>query len=724
MLLFFISFLLVFVSSYFITSIISPKKSILGFIYLLLIAFAQIVLTFEILSLFTLIKQYWVLGLNILFFVASAIVWNKHQRPLWSLEFRDFKNKVNNAMKLDKSLMWLYVGFITLVGSALILNLLMPITNADAHAYHVARSVFWVLQGSLSHFNIADIRNLCLPINSEILYSWVILFFKKDVFLSMFSFCGYLLLIASVYNILGFLGYCLRKRLWVIFIFSSFASVIVQISSTETDIIIAGLVSSSIFLFWYALKNNEKAPLYMSSLAYALALGTKTTSIIAIPGVGLFLLALCFYYKKYKQLGYFLGFGLLNFLIFSSYNYILNFIQFGSFFGPKSFMVVSKNYYGIKGAVSNFIKYFFMFIDTTGFKWSDYVADNVIKTRDVVLNFLHLGYIPDGLYSLEFTVNRLLLEPAMGPGILGFLVYLPCLIWALIKPIFVRKSRKVWFNFAFALLFIVNLISISYLLAYMSYTVRFIMFFIVLSSPVLVYSYFSKRNPFKYVIIVFAFFYLVFVSTHLWARPFIMLYPLLSKHPSISYLREVAYCKSYEENPVYLNPTCLLRNQIRDRFTTDNRILAFLNTSDAAFIIKTLEFEGYKIDFVTMEDVPNIDFDKYDLIISSDKGQSATFIKDYERRKNELKIENMRFVFAKKVLVPCLYVENPNLVNSNSPDMKYPYQVRCGMSREFLTDKNLVFDGMAGFINHSSESFKYYFLYRNNNRPAKYKPLR
>lgn len=719
MFLFIISLSLVFISSYFLTSIIAPKKSILGFIYLFLIAFAQIILTFEILSLFTAIKQFWVLGLNTLFLVTSTYFWNKNSRPLWNLDCKEFRNRLLNSLKLDKSLMWLCTGFCTFIIVTSILCLLLPISNADAQAYHVARSVFWVLQGSLNHFDVADIRNLCLPINSEILYSWVILFVKRDVFLGFFSFVGYLLSMVSIYNILGFLGYCTRRRLWVIFILSSFASVIVQASSTETDIIIAGLISSSIFLFWYALRNNKKTPIFMASLAYAIAIGTKTTSIIAIPGVGLFLLALCFYFKKFKPLACFLSFGIINFIIFSSYNYILNYIQFSNFLGPQSFIVVSKNYYGIKGAVSNFIKHIFMFIDFTGFKWADYVGPSIMHIRNSVLNFLHLNYIKDGLYTTPYVVNRFLLEPLMGTGILGFLIYLPSIAWALIKPIFKPKSKKTWFIFAFAILLIVNILIMSYVLVYMSFNVRFIMSFIVLSSPILVNSYLSNKNPIKYIIIIFSLFYLICISTHLWSRPFVKLGRVLMDHPSITYLRKIALCKDYEKIPAYTNTTCVLTDKIRKNFPTDTRILAFISTTDRIFTIKSLEFNGYKVDIKTLEDASKIDFDNYNLVISTNNGQAATYIKDYEQRKNSYKIVGNAIYFDRKVLVPCYYVSNPNLKNSPNKESLYPYEVKCAMSQNFLNKKHLEMIGIAGLVDSTSKSREYYIIYKNTKRPLK-----
>lgn len=720
MLLFLISFLLVFISSYLLTSVITPKKSILGLIYIFLIAFAQIVLTFEILSLFTAMNQFWVLVLNSVFAITSATIWNKKSRPIWSLEIKNFKNKVNNSLKLDKFLIWLYVGFLIFIIVAIFLNVTMPITSADALAYHVNRSLFWVLQGNLNHFEVADIRNLCLPINSEILYAWVLLFLKTDALLGFFAFVGYLLSIISIYNILGLMGYCVRKRLWVIFIISSFSSVIVQVSGTETDIIIAGLITSCIFLFWYALKHNEKTPVFMASLAYALALGTKTTSIIAIPGVGLILLALCFNYKKYKPLGAFLGFGLLNFLIFSSYNYILNLIHFHSPNGPASFIVVSKNYFGIKGMISNFIKYIFMFFDFTGFKWGDYITPQMTLMRNGFLNFLHLGYIPDGLYTTPYEVNRRLLEPLMGAGVLGLIVFLPCMIWAFIKPIFKRKSKKTLLIGLFALAFIVNILSLSYLLAYMSFSVRFIMSFMVISAPILIYSYLPKKNPLKYIIVFFALFYLICVSTHLWPRPFMKIARIfIHERHSLSYLQNICRCKDFNVNPDYTNSMCILAEKIQEKIPNNKKIIAFLNTSDSIYNIKALEFKGYKIDFAILEDANNIDFSKYNFVITPNNVQKVSYIKHYEQRRNEYKTENNKIIFSKKILAPCIYEKNASLQLLNNQESQYPFQSHCWMKQKFIDNNHLIPIIAAGLMKPNVKDFNYYIIYLNT-KPKKY----
>lgn len=715
MILFFISFLLVFLTSYFITSIIASKKNILCLIYLFLIAFAQVVLIFELLSIFNSINIPSVLVVNIVVFISTVIIWLKKQKPLFALNLLGFKNKILNSFKLDKSLLFLAIGFIVLIVSAIILGLIMPVTSADGHTYHVARCAFWIMQESLKHFDTPDIRMLCLPINSEILYSWVILFTKKDVFLGLFSFVGYFLAIVSIFNIMGYLGYCYRKRLWVIFILSSLPSVLVQASSTETDIIIAGLISSSILLFWNSLKTGEKIPVFMSSLAYALAIGTKTPALIMIPGVGLLFLGLSIYYKNYEKLKLFLIFGIINFILFASYNYILNFIHFSNIFGSESFILVSKNYYGLKGLFANVVKYVFMFADFTGFKWGLYLGPHIEHTRLSLLNLLHLNMVKDGIYNSKTLINYTLIEPLIGSGILGFIVFLPTLFWSLVKPIFKHHSKKTNFLLAFGLLFVINIILLSSNLTYMTFSVRFIMSFIVVSSPILVYSYLSNKNPLKYIVLIFAMFYLTCISTHLWARPFTYILKELFESKSITQIRLNSRCNDLTVPNSTSDSLCILRKDIKKYYSKNNSFLALISSSDYIYDVKSLEFEGYKIDFKTLEDVNKIDFNKYNIIFAPNTSQVSTVIKNFDPKNNNYTIYNSYALLNQNSKTSCYYVKNSFIPNNSNTQ---PYQVRCNMTESFVKSKNMNIIGFVGVADNPDKKNDYYVIYENTKKPA------
>lgn len=725
--LFIISFLLVISSSYLITSMLSKKNDPCGLFYFPITIFSQVVLTFEILSLFKAISIAGVLFFNILIASITYHIWNKKNKPLWFFEKNIIKRlfkKIINSFKLDKTLIVLGICYAVFIFSALFLAIIMPVTSGDGKVYHVARSFFYVIQGSLNHFTINDIRALCMPINSEILYSWIILFFKKDVLLALYSFFGYVYTIIALFNIMGFLKFSYRRRLWIIFILSSFSSVIVQASSTETDIIITALVSSSIYLFWSGLKNNTKIPVVIASLSYALAIGTKTPSIIMIPAVGFFMLTLCFYYKKYRPLGLFLGCGVLNFIIFSSYNYILNLIHFGNITGPETFMIVSKNYDGIKGACANFIKYIFMFFDFTGFKWPDYIMDDLLKIKDSTLAFFGLANMKDGLYTVDKYFQRSLIEQLMGAGILGFAAFLPCWIFSLTSCGF-SKNRTRKLLFLYAVVMLINLISISYLLSYMSYSVRFLMSFMVLSAPILAFTYFSNKNPLKYIIIYFSIYYLAFVSTHIWVRPFVRIVKYLKTNPSIQMVRQIGVCGDFytlETNKV----DCKIRRNIEE-YSKDVKILLLPESAINYVGYGKLILKGYKIDIGEPEMLSFMDkdFNEYDLIISPEARQRSTIIKDYENRKNDFVVDSINRVAKRLIERPydCIYEYNERIsVFDEKGELRKPLAVVCNITPKYLKTKNFRVSRIVG-IEGPDDSLisNFYFFYQNISKKPKLK---
>ena len=380
-------------------------------------------------------------------------------------------------------------------------------------------------------------------------------------------------------------------------------------------------------------------------------------------------------------------------------------------------MEVAKNFYGISAIPASLIKNLFLFFDFTGFRWGDYLGPEILQLKVAVLNFFHAGQIPDGLYSKNLTANRTLLEPLMGAGILGFLVFIPCLAWSLLKPLFKKKSKKTWILFGFGCLFVINLISMSYLLAFMTYSIRFIMFFMVLSSPILAYSYCKKGNPIKYIIIAFSLFYLMAISTHLWSRPLYRILPMLLNKISVSEIGTRAKCSDFEKDPAISTETCVLTEKIKNEYSKNNRILGFFNSEDCIYLIKELQIQGYNIDFALLEDVDKIDFGKYNIVITPNAGQRATYIKDYDNRKYDMKTINGKVFVTTQKPAMCLYVENQQNPASTDGEARSPFIVRCGISDYFLKSKNLEQFAEARLADKRAKDKEYYILFRNTKLP-------
>lgn len=651
--LFFISFFMVFVSSYLTASVFSIKdensnpKSVSAILFTLITMFAQVVLTFEILSLFSAISVPAVLILNFIFFAGSIFLWIKKGKPLYVPKFKHTLKKIWKCLKKDKILMIMAFGFLFMVLYTIAIDVYLPVTGADALAYHLNRASYWLHQGSLNHFTISDDRNLVMPINSEILYLWNLLFFKNDYGIYLISFAGFVTSLFSVYNILEFFGFSERRKLWSVLILSSMASVFAQASSSETDVFLAGLVLSSILLYLYSLKNKNLALIFFSSLAYALAIGTKTPAIIAFPGVFLLLGYFTYKFNKdnekvdskaefFKPLAIFLGFLILNFIIFSSYNYILNFLQFKNPLGSESARVIHGFRGGFKAFVANYIRYMFMLFDFSGFRYSDYVGEHITNARQALLTFLH---IPADL-GVEMpdnnVINNRLLNVKMGTGLLGFLLFLPGLITALVLGFFKKTGKKVKSLTPFAWMFFINVGCMSFSIAYMVFSIRFLTFLIILSSPVLALTYMKKTNILKLLILFFVMSYFVVIATNLSGRQLTDILSAAVRSKSVTEARELI------RQSIYIG----FEGKRQFSFITDfikttpkGTNIAIFPSITEMYPIDMLNSQGWNITTLLPEKADKYDLSKYDYIITTDKILLSTvLLTDTKHAKIEYKI--------------------------------------------------------------------------------------
>lgn len=716
--LFLISFVLILIASYLLSSILDNKSFAKGFIYTVLICFSQIIFTAELLSIFNQFKPVPFLSLNVICLVIVAYFWNKAGKPRLELDVKTYFNRLKNVFLKDKLLFILALAWTFFVIVSIFLCLISTVTNGDAKSYHVVRSAYWVLNSSINHFDSANIRNLIFPINSEIVYAWIILFTKKVLFLGFLSFAFYCVYITSLYKIVqNILGYSLRKTLWVIFIISSFAGTIVYTSSTETDLIIASLVLTGIYLYWDSVKAGKKLEVFMSSLCFALAIGTKTSAGFLIPASGLFLIYLSIKYKNIKSFLMFLFYGLINFLIFSSYNYILNFIDFRNIFGFEGAIIAHKNLYGIKGCLASLIRHFFLFFDFTGFRWENLFGQNIVNLKFALLNTFGLSQIPEGLYSsdrAQSALNNTLSESLTGCGLLGFILYLPCLAISIITPIF-KRNKKYIYNFSFALIFLISFITMSYLIAYMAFNVRFLNSIILVSAPILVLSYTkNNKNIFKYIIVLIACFYLTCVSTHLWARPLNKIVPALMNKTSISDIHYTMDCLNWETKEPNYDEMCKLEALIDYNFNDiNNKILFFANSSEFTLRFLLKDINGAHFDIKLINELDNININDYNIIIIPKQHQDSTFIKNYSSEKIKYEIiqkQNNQFKILfdnPKAQYACLYTDvNRQFITKISN--KIPYNEFCNFSEYFY--KKYALEPVT-------DVGKYVFFVNKNNLP-------
>lgn len=506
--LFIISFCLVILSSYFITAIVKSKRHENTIVFFLLNLSAQIILSFEFLSILKAIDLYNVLKVNSAVFIFSLILWNIKSRPKFKTgEFELPFEVIKTELKKDKILYILSFFFLFSILTSLFMAVYAPVNLWDSTTYHVARVAFWIQHKSLEHFETSSIRQTMFPPNAEILYLWPLVFLKKDFFAGMVqfvSFCGSLWILSSF---LSYIKVSPKRILWTVFIFASLPEIILQSSSTQNDLVLGFFLFVSLYLFIYGVREKEKTSLIMSSMALGISLGIKGSVFMFLPVIGIVYLILLIKSEKkqfYKPLLLYGSCTVLFFALLSSYNYVLNYFDFHNLLGLQSYM----NFYmppdkSIKSFIANLIRYNLCFIDFTGFP-SAQILNPHFKFMKSALFWIFRLNENQGLAYVDINLlNTKIHESFGGCGPIGFLVFIPLVFRYGITGIFSRLNKRGIITLT-ALIPVLYIIILSGLFEFTLWNIRYFITAVVLSSPIFALSYTRRLKPLKIIVFIIA----------------------------------------------------------------------------------------------------------------------------------------------------------------------------------------------------------------------------
>ncbi|MDO5437225.1 MAG: hypothetical protein Q4F80_03400, partial [bacterium] len=470
------------------------------------------------------------------------------------------------------------------------------------------RALFFARDGFIHHFETADIRCHCMPVNSELFYTWILSLFKTDCCFGLLQFFSYFLLMVSGYKIMGIYEIEFKKRLWALLIFSSFAGVISQVSSTQTDLCTGALLSSSLYLVLKYDKDKRLINLFYSSLAMGIAFGVKSTGVIgSLP----LIIWYCFILRK--DIFKYLGFLVFNFIIFSSYNYVLNYVNYGNWVGAQTAinehaLVYSNFFEFLKGGFANLIRYILQFFDFSGlmlFYLLTPLYDNFVQG---LFNFLHINPLFNSNGEVPH-LNATLSEQLTGLGILSFIALLP----AFIKAFFDKNLKPL------CLVFMGQVIILSFTIVYFPTTIRFFIAYFAILLPVLTLTY--KKGNHKKLITFIAAFYLIFTPLFLTQRPFIKIIAAYKNSPSIKALTDNIRNVKYDF--YFISKKHVILKDETESLGKNVKVGIFLNDGFMAYPVKYSDYtKKVKIDFLNFSKNPNTD--EYDYIIFENNFQSSS----------------------------------------------------------------------------------------------------
>jgi hypothetical protein len=368
-------------------------------------------------------------------------------------------------------------------------------------------------------------------------------FLRRDFLAVLPEYLSYWGCILVLFSFLSYLKISTRRILWSIFILASLPAVIIESASTQTNLIVGFLLFSSLYLFIYGVREQDKKSLIFSAIAFSIALGTKSTAVLFIPVLGIAYSLIAIKERKkhfYKPVITFILASIPAFLLLSSYNYILNYIDFGSAFGSPYFVYKHTSSFGFKPFLASFIKYILAFLDFSGMKFMDNLNQFFHFFKALLLSIFTLKTSDGLVYHDITTLNTHIHESHSRFGLLGFLLILPLVLkYGLTKLNFTGK--KMFYLSLTGLITIGFIISISILMGYCYWYNRFLTTAIVLSSPIIALSYKQKPNVFKIIILSIVILNYMYIPVFTTSKPLKGIYKELNTYDFKTFRDEVRF---------------------------------------------------------------------------------------------------------------------------------------------------------------------------------------
>jgi len=345
----FISILLIITTSYLVILNIDLDGFLSWIFVNCLLIFANIIATFEILSLFQLLDRK-------LFFLLVQLVWliaiflinrfiTKKNSHFINQSIRNDLQRIKDFFSTHK-LLAAYIIIVFLVYLFLLfLSIVFPQNNIDSLYNHLGRIGHWLQQGSLKPYEVFSDFGSVYPGNKSILMAWFILFLKSDKLVGSIQWLSALLISLGIFGISIELGFSKVKAAISSTIFLTFPIIILESMTAQNDLFVAMLFMIGVYLFLAGINKNKYPLLIFSSLSLSLAIGTKQLIFFTIPGFILLFIYLVIIRRNLLKLGikYFIIPLSIFTICFGSYFYLQNIFYFGNPVGIQDAYINDKN---------------------------------------------------------------------------------------------------------------------------------------------------------------------------------------------------------------------------------------------------------------------------------------------------------------------------------------------------------------------------------------------
>ncbi len=468
---------------------------------MMILGYAQIVLSLEILSELHQLTATGLLIIHVIFFWGAWLLWRMSHRPRASLNPLPGGKDLLSALREHKALSFLAGAVLLLVLLGAWLIMVTPPNEGDTLLYYLPRVAHWRQNSTLKHISPLSAPQLELPINAELGMLWTVLFTHSDYLVAFISWIAYLGGMLVVYNLTLTSGFSRPQATFTAFSYATFPVVIYQSTSTKNDILLAFFVGAGFYFLLLGLQERRQAPLIFSGMALGIAAGIKAATALVLPAMTLtafFISGSKGESKKRILPVFWLGACALSFVFLGAYNYILNWARCGDPLGVgwmRGFLTISNP--NLKSLWANLGRICYIFVDFSSLPNFLSWPLNTFKAKlaEPIFSLLRMPVFEKASTSREpFSFYRQINHGA-GFGLMGFLL-LCSILWHIISlPYKNEKGRIHWF---------IALVSLSYFAAgclvfkWNWVMTRYFIISMVCGMPLLAFFYPAKKRKISF----------------------------------------------------------------------------------------------------------------------------------------------------------------------------------------------------------------------------------
>jgi hypothetical protein len=169
----------------------------------------------------------------------------------------------------------------------LVICLTVPPNNWDSLTYHLSRAAAWYQHGGVHWIaNAPTERQNAFPAGAELADLWTFVAIRSDTAAALTQFCAQLAAATATYGIAVRLGFRRPSSAFAALLVPTLALVVLEATTTQNDLVAASLVAAALY-FVLGISAAERATREgaLAGVALALAVGTKWTALLAVPGI-------------------------------------------------------------------------------------------------------------------------------------------------------------------------------------------------------------------------------------------------------------------------------------------------------------------------------------------------------------------------------------------------------------------------------------------------------